>query len=344
MGKNSKTLLPDYYKILEVDPRASQEVIHAAFHALAKIHHPRLAGEAGSERDRQIIEAHDVLNDVIARAEYDKKRNNIEGVVIGEFRVLDFIAEGAIGETYKGEHVLTGMPVCIKHCSRISPAAEEIMIEEAKSVWDIRHYALPAMRNLLKLEDGSIALVMSFIPGLTLHKYVEKYGPFRGDDVEHVCWIAERLLHALSFMHNRCGVIHGDIKPANIIIQNHMAVLVDFGLAMKDPGSKSESKGFTAHFAPPEAVKRMPLIPESDIFSLGKTLLYALNGDLDLVDRNQIPADTPKPLKDFIARLVVRDVFGRPAWHKDDLLKDMEEVREQSFGRRRSNMKPIPLA
>lgn len=275
-------------------------------------------------------------------ASLHKNKSGLEGTVIsgGEFRVLSLIAEGGMGKTYKGEHILTGAPVCIKHCTNTSPAVSKLLIEEACTVWDLRHYSIPAMRSLAKLADGSLALVMSYIPGETLKKLIKRAGKL---DSEHVAWIAERILNVLMYMHYQ-GVIHGDLAPQNIIVQaeSHSIVVVDFGLALVKPTATSDPKGFTPLFAPPEEEGREPLMPQSDFFSLGATMLYALSGNLESVKNKQIPIDVPGPLCDFIRRLLAPEVLARPDWQKEDLVETLRGIRLKVFGRVRSNMKQLP--
>lgn len=338
MRKHSTHSVENYYALLEVRPNASPEVITAAYRVLMKRFHPDADG--GNEKiAKRLNEAHAVLADPSARKAYDRARGSVAGTMIGEFRVLKEIAEGGFGKTYKGEHVLVGEPVCIKHCSRISPQDEAVLIEEARAAWDLRHHALPAMRNLLRLDDDSVALVMSYIPGPTLAQIVEKNGRM---NPEHVAWITQRLLNALQYMHFH-GVVHGDLKPQNVIIQpqEHHAVLVDFGLAMVKPDGKTGAKGYTDYFAPPEQVRGRPILPESDLYSLGMTMLYALGGNVAHVAKKQVPDSTPDPLCQFIQRLIVTDVLARPRWDKEDLYDSFTTVRKQSFGRSFSNMKPL---
>ncbi len=328
----------DFYGILQVHPRASQQVIKAAYRALIAEIHPDM-GKSGI-RARKVNEAYEVLSDPVKRARYDQEREELEGSLIQNYRILAPIAEGGFGKTYKGEHVLAGELVCIKHCSRVSREDEKILIGEAKAIWDLRHYSLPVMRDLIKLDDGSLALVMSYIPGPTLEQIVKKVGRL---DAEHVAWIAERVINALKYLHFH-GVVHGDVKPQNIIVQpeSHTVVLVDFGLAMVKPSRGDINKGFTPLFAPPEEITGSPLVPESDFYSLGLTMIYALGGNTDCVERRQVPRDVPEPLCAFIRRLIVHDVLGRPNWQREDLFDSIQKVRVEAFGRVRSDMKPIP--
>jgi len=334
-----------YYDRLQVHPRASQEVIKAAYRALMmEIHPDHNKSKRADSKAQNLNEAYEVLSDVDKRKRYDRELESpVKGKILGGFRVLEPIAEGGFGKTYKGEHVLVGEKVCIKHCSEISPDSEAILIEEAKAMWDLRHYSIPAARDLLRLDDNSLALVMSYIPGPTLYQIIEKQGRM---DPEHVAWISQRILNALMYMHER-GIVHGDLKPQNVIVEpeSHTVVLVDFGLAMIKPKRTDASKGYTDIFAPPEQLVGGVLIPESDLYSLGMTMIFALcGGSEDRLVGRQIPTSVPAPLEQFIKRLIVREPLSRPrVWKDENLYDQMTEVRERAFGRSRSGMKPLKI-
>ncbi|MBI2596115.1 protein kinase [Candidatus Daviesbacteria bacterium] len=329
----------DHYNTLEVSPKARPEIIEAAYRTLAKIYHPDIK-TGDTDTFKAIVLAHEILSDPAKRVFYDREKDKLEGKVIGDYRFLSKIAEGAFGRTYKAEHIIIREPVCIKDCSKISPQAEKILIDEAKAVWDLRHYALPAMRGLVRLENKSLGLVMSYIEGPTLEQIVAKAGNM---DPEDVAWMAERSLNALKYMHYK-GVIHGDIKPQNIIIQpeSHMAVLIDFGLSMVKPTQNSDAKGFTPYFAPKEQITGLVILPESDLYSLGKTMIYALSGgNLDCVRDGLVPRIVPDEMCMLIRRLTREDRAERPIWENEDLCDTIADMRVKVFGRRRSNMKPV---
>lgn len=333
-------MVQNLYDLLEVSPRARLEVIKAAYRELIKKYHPDNVG--GDKAIAQIlIEAYGTLSNPTKREVYDKSvKGAVKGSLKVEYQDIELIAEGGFGETYKAKHILTKEPVCIKHCSKISPQHENILTEEAKAMWDLRHFSIPAIRNLLKLEDGTLALIMSFIPGPTLEQVIKKTGHL---EPEHVAWITERALNVLRYMHYH-GVVHGDIKPQNIIIQpkNHTVVLVDFGLSMIKPTGKTDNKGYTPHFASPEQIKGLTLLPESDFYSLGMTMIYALSGGLEQVHKKEVPASVPEPLCKFISKLIAINVLSRPNWGKEDLCEEIQKVRKKCFGRSHSEMKPIP--
>jgi serine/threonine protein kinase len=324
----------NYYEILEVSPRARREVIHAAWRELSKV-----LGDGNPDRSL-INEAKEVLEDDVKRAAFDKSISPPKGKVvrIGNYRVIDQIAEGGFGVTYRAEHELLKKLVCIKHSSNISAIDKALMIEEAQAVFDLRHWAIPAVRDIIELEDGSLAIVMSYVPGRNLQQIVDDKGPL---DAEHVCWITERVLNALCYLHDN-GVIHGDVKPANIIIQpeNHQIALVDYGLALVKPGRTTAVKGYTPMFASPEQKENKPLLPESDLYSLGLTMIYALGGDPASM---KVLTTTADPVRKFIGRLTVRNVLARPNWAKENLLQTISDVRQEAFGRRWSNMKTLEV-
>ena len=90
--------------------------------------------------------------------------------IIGNYRVLSLIAEGGFGKTYRAEHVALKSPACIKHANKVSDADEKLLMQEGAAIWDLRHYGIPSIRDVFKLKDGSIALVMSYIPGPRWHR------------------------------------------------------------------------------------------------------------------------------------------------------------------------------
>jgi serine/threonine protein kinase len=323
------------YDILEVSPKARPSVIQAAYRTLMQEYHPDKY--SGDERiAKEINDAKEILLDDDKRAKYDSKRDNLEGVIIGNYKVLELIAEGGFGKTYKGEHLKRGYPVCIKHAHEISPQDEEILMQEAEAIWDLRHYGIPAVRDILTVDDGSFALIMSYIPGPTLEQVIEKAGPL---DAEDVCWITERSLNVLKYLHYN-GVVHGDVKPQNIIIQpeSHNIVLVDYGLSAIRPKSSKSNKGYTPVFASPEQQSGGTILPESDFYSLGKTMIYALGGDLA---SNRVPQDVPDSVCKFMKSLLVHEVLSRPNWEKEDLIETFQNLRIKTFGRRHSGMKKI---
>lgn len=329
-----------HYEVLQVMPSARPEVIDAAYKAQVRLLHPDV-NPGHEDIVMKLNEAHRVLRDPKLREAYDATLAEKPGDVIGgKYRIQRKIATGGFGTTYLAEHIaLPGSMVCIKQASRISPKYEKVLANEATAMWDLRHHAIPAIRDYLRLDNGSVALVMSYIPGPTLHALVEQNGPIVPEDV---AWITERMLNALQYLHFH-GVIHGDLKPLNVIVdeEKHECTLVDFGLVSVRPEATTKSYGETPLFTPPEIKKGFPPIPQTDFYSLGATMIFALTGDLAAVKDRKVPSTVPDALSDFMRRLLHWKPLERPDWSSEDLMNTFADVRQKSFGRRYSNMHPI---
>ncbi len=323
-----------YYDLLEVSPKARTSVIDAAYKALMKEYHPDHGGDG--KVARLLNEAKEVLLNDKKREKYDFNRNDLSGKVVGNYLITNLIAEGGFGKTYKGKHIISEGPVCVKYGHEISPQDEVILIEEARAIWDLRHYGIPSIRDLFKVDDEGLALVMSYIEGPTLEQIIQKTKKL---DAEDVSWITERALNILKYLHYH-GVVHGDVKPQNIIVQpeTHNVVLVDYGLSLIRPSVNDGSKGYTPYFASPEQIEGRTLVPESDFYGLGITMIYALGGD---IQKKKVPESTPDQLCSFLKKLIVKDVLSRPSWHKEDLFDNFQKLRLDVFGRNHSGMKKL---
>jgi hypothetical protein len=68
-------------------------------------------------------------------------------------------------------------------------------------------------------------------------------------------------------------------------------------------------------------------------------MIAALGGD---VERRKVPTKTPDAMCQFIKQLIAPDILSRPNWRKENIQETFQNVREKSFGRKTSNMKPLP--
>ena len=250
---------------------------------------------------------------------------------IGSYKLIRQIGEGGFGRTYEARHVLLDEKACLKQNINITDEDAELLRREAKLLWNVHHFALPAMRDYFALNDGSYAMVMSFIEGKSLDQSVKKHSAIHPEDVS---WITQRVLNGLYYLHHK-GIIHGDVKPPNIIVQpaEHNAVLVDYGLASIKPKSTSKALGYTKIFVAPEIKEGKPPLPESDLYSLGLTMIYALGGD---PLTKEIPDHVPIPLREFYLNLSKQNPLERPSWEKLDLVERISDIRQEAFGRRHS--------
>lgn len=250
--------------------------------------------------------------------------------MVGNYKILKVLGEGGFGRTYLAEHALIQKKVVIKQSHFKSQAAQTILLGEASLLWDVNHWALPTVKDVLLDQDGSVVMVMSFIAGEELFEHVKQAGPV---DVETACWIVQRVLSALYYLHF-AGIVHRDVKPANIIVNfdTHIASLVDFGLSKLKPDGSPDPSGYTPYFGAPEQIEGKAPIPESDIYSLGMTMIYMLGGD---IQNKTVPATVPALIQEFIHSMVRTDPLKRPKSCKD-LNEELSQIREKLFKRKHS--------
>ena len=248
----------------------------------------------------------------------------------GSYKIKKLLGEGAFGRVYAGHHwLLPNVRVVIKQEKTQEEPFKTMFRDEAELLAKLRHHACPTFLDYLE-EPGDVGqlIVMSFIDGTPLDKLVAEKGPI---DDEHICWILDRILSGLGYLHGRWNMVHCDIKPANAVldIDDHQVTLVDFGLATLKPDDETLAKGGTPGFIPPEFALGYPPIPASDLYSVGKVGIALAGGD---ILQGEPPADMHPLLQEFLGKLVRRDPKERPQ-EADPLRNDLHALRKRAWGR-----------
>lgn len=226
---------------------------------------------------------------------------------VGPYEILRPLGEGGFAQTYEARHRLLGTRACLKVCREREN--EDLMLAEARILWDLHHPSLPTLRDVLKDRDGRLTLVMRYVEGEPL----DRAAPI---DPPTAVQVLGRLLRALRVLHHR-GIVHNDIKPSNILLEpdRHGVVLVDFGVSTVRPRRGSSAPGFSDLFAAPEVIEGRPPLPESDLYSLALSVLTALGGD---PSRRILPEGVPEPLLELLVALSRREPERRPRWGQPD--------------------------
>ena len=110
----------------------------------------------------------------------------------------------------------SNIKACLKQNIEITDDDAKLLINEAELLAKVHHTSLPAFRDLYRAQDNSMILAMSFIEGKSLDKIIEKHKALHPEEVS---WIAQRSLNALFYLHHE-GIIHGDVKPPNLLIEH----------------------------------------------------------------------------------------------------------------------------
>ncbi len=208
------------------------------------------------------------------------------------------VGSGAMGTVYSGFRCKTHERVAIKKVndrfSNIKMIRERAR-QEASLVF--RHPNLVEMIGLCEENPnrGSIYIISKFVNGQNIDVYVKNSLNSALDRVEKICHLIYPVLDALSYIHSR-GVVHRDIKPCNIMVENNMNVrLMDLGIARMNGGNQFSMMGFigTPEYSAPEQISRsvdnpVQINAATDIYSLGITLYELLTGSNPMVGQADV--------------------------------------------------------
>ena len=229
------------------------------------------------------------------------------GLGLGErYHIVRQLGEGGMGEVYLARDKELDRDVALK-VIRIDLASNPAILERFKR--EIQLSSNITHKNILRVYDlgeanGVKFLTMQFVQGRDLSAVMRREAPL---SVPRVVEIFRQICEGLQAAHEQ-GVIHRDLKPQNIMIDDREHVLItDFGLAKSlNYGTLTEAGKVigTPHYMSPEQVKGVELDQRSDIYSLGIILYEMLTGTLPFTGASawevmiQRTQKTPRPASD----------------------------------------------
>lgn len=206
--------------------------------------------------------------------------NLIGKTLANRYHISELIGTGGMASVYKGECNLLNRDVAIKvlrESVKDDADALEGFRKEAQAAASLSHNNIVSIYDIGK-EDDFDYMVMEYVKGSTLKKYIQDNGPLPWQEV---CDFGIQICQALEAAH-AIGVVHRDIKPQNILITDEQELKVtDFGLA-KAATSETLTMGGSAmgsvHYISPEQARGGFTDSRSDIYSLGIVLFEMLTG------------------------------------------------------------------
>lgn len=205
-------------------------------------------------------------------------------ILDNQYHIVKEIGAGGVGVIYLAYHIRLQKYVVLKKMK-----SNFVGVVNARSEVDmmkqLHHPYLPQVYDFLQIGQN-IYTVIDYIQGHDLEWYIRNKYPFTQEDV---CQWLLQLTEVLKYLHSRNPkIIHFDIKPANIIInERNEAVLIDFNISFE--GNKSEILGFSKEYASPEQMEYAAQVAytgastvcideRTDIYSLGTTFYHLLTG------------------------------------------------------------------
>ncbi|WP_336322041.1 serine/threonine-protein kinase [Streptomyces lavendofoliae] len=247
-------------------------------------------------------------------------------VMAGRYRLDDLLGRGGGADVYEALDLRLRRPVAVKVLRPEGEApTEERFDSEARLLARLQHPGLVTVYDCGR-EDGQPYLVMELIRGTTLRRRISR-APLTPAEA---CRIGAALASALAHVH-AAGVVHRDVKPSNILLDESGApYLTDFGISRLLDSTARTVTGVlvgTAAYMAPEQVLGKGAGPAADVYSLGLVLLEALKAELEyggtpleaaiarLHRPPVIPPELPDGLAGLLRAMTAVDEADRPDAH-----------------------------
>jgi serine/threonine protein kinase len=253
--------------------------------------------------------------------------------VIGPYRLVGQLGYGGMGRVFLGMSV-GGRPVAVKIIRAELAADPDFRTRFSREVAAARRVngLFTALVVDADIEAPVPWLATAYVAGPSLAETIDNHGPLTARSAVS---LAAGLAEGLNAIH-AAGVVHGDLKPSNVLLAEDGPRVIDFGISraagaapLTHPGLVMGSPGFMS----PEQAMGRETGPRSDVFSLGAVLAYASTGErpfgtgsaavrLDRVINGQPDLDkVPDELRALVMRCLEKDMAKRPT--AADVLADV---------------------
>lgn len=240
----------------------------------------------------------------------DVKANLRSGRVVGPYQLDSKLGEGTFGAVFRAHDTLLDRPVALKILNRDDEEATNLLLNEARAAAALNHPNLCAVHTI-DTSNGAAIIVMEFVEGRPLSEIIEEGSLSIDQSIAYGRQIAAGMAHA-----HEANVIHGDLKPANLMVTPDGAIkIMDFGLSQRKlpeqhddetlpytPESGSKGLSGTLAYLAPERASGSEATAASDTFAVG-LIIYematgqrAIQGNALLATLVAIEQFDPEPL------------------------------------------------
>ncbi|MBI4010906.1 MAG: serine/threonine protein kinase, partial [Candidatus Rokubacteria bacterium] len=229
---------------------------------------------------------------------------------IGKYRVVEPIGRGGMGSVYKAHDPVLDRMVAVKvmtEGAEVGTEARERFLREAQSAARLNHPNIITVYELGE-DRGQVFIVMELLEGEPLSRLIARVPP---PSLRQKLAIMVQICEGLGFAHRR-GVIHRDVKPANIfILQNGQVKILDFGIARLSSSELTRTGLLmgTPNYMSPEQARGRRTDARSDIFSTGVVFYELLSGRKPFLGEDyfetmeKVRSEDPRPLAELVAGL-----------------------------------------
>ena len=201
----------------------------------------------------------------------------------GRYRILKSIGRGGMADVYlANDLILDNESVAIK-VLRTNYQTDQVAVarfqREARAMAELSHPNIVAIRDIGE-EDGQQFLVMEYVDGSDLKRFIQDHAPLSNQDVVR---IMGEVLSAMTLAHQK-GIIHRDLKPQNVLLtKDGRAKVTDFGIAVafaETSLTQTNSMLGSVHYLSPEQARGSKATIQSDIYAMGIMLFEMLTGHI----------------------------------------------------------------
>src|SRR5580704_6647135 len=265
-------------------------------------------------------------------------------VIDGRYKVLSRLGSGGMADVFLAEDLQLGRKIALKLLHRRfaeDPDFVERFRREAQAAAGLQHPNVVSVYDRGTFDD-TYYIAMEYLPGRSLKQVIRLEAPL---DPVRAIDIAIQILKAARFAH-RHGVIHRDLKPHNVIVDDSgHAKVTDFGIARAGASDMTETGSImgTAQYLSPEQAQGHSVNAQSDLYSVGVVLYEMLTGRVPFDGDSAVTialkhvSETPQPpsqinpnvpleLDQIVLWVLNKNPSDRPA-NADELITALEHAK-----------------